>query len=67
MNTLDGDCLSKTFEILDNLLESREKSGAYKEMFRLKRHLFVDIGLGEEEPKVWLVEECLEKWGELRC
>ncbi|MBO3842982.1 MAG: hypothetical protein FGF48_11315, partial [Candidatus Brockarchaeota archaeon] len=64
LNTLDGGFLRKVSEILDTLLESWGKKGAYDEMLQLKRHLFVDIGLGEEEPKVWLVEECLEKWGE---
>ncbi|MEM3647232.1 MAG: hypothetical protein QW334_03700, partial [Thermofilum sp.] len=64
LNTLEGDCLRKISDILDNLLESRGKKGAYDEMLRLKRHLFVDIRLGEEEPKIWLVEECLEKWEE---
>ncbi|MEM3957948.1 MAG: hypothetical protein QXO47_07050 [Thermoproteota archaeon] len=64
LNTLDGDCLRKISNILDNLLEFRGKKGAYDAMLDLKRHLFVDIGLGEEEPKIWLVEECLEKWEE---
>ncbi|MEM2921088.1 MAG: hypothetical protein QXF26_02085, partial [Candidatus Bathyarchaeia archaeon] len=64
LNTLDGINLRQVSEILDDLLESRGKRGAYDEMLRLKRHLFIDIGLGGEEPKVWLLSECMEKWYE---
>ena len=64
VGSLGGEELEKVAGILDNLLATRGRRGAYEEMLRLKEHLFEDILLGTDAPKNWLVEECLEKWVE---
>jgi len=64
VDSLGGEELEKVAGILDNLLATRGRRGAYEEMLRLKEHLFEDILLGTDAPKNWLVEECLEKWDE---
>ena len=64
VDSLGGDDLERVAGILDNLLATRGRRGAYEEMLNLKRHLFEDLLLGTDTPKSWLVEECLEKWVE---
>ena len=64
VDSLGGEELEKVADILDNLLATRGRRGAYEEMLNLKKNLFEDILLGTDAPKNWLVEECLEKWVE---
>ncbi|MBO3754135.1 MAG: hypothetical protein FGF53_04565 [Candidatus Brockarchaeota archaeon] len=61
---LDAEGLARVSRILKNLLESRGRREAYREMIRLKRHLFVEVGLGGGRLKRALLAECLEKWEE---
>lgn len=61
---LNDESLARVSRILKNLLESRGRVEAYREMIRLKRHLFVDVGLGGGRLKRALLAECLGKWEE---